>query len=391
MRWLWMTAGLALVLGGCAPTSGVMLAAQPGLAACADLTYRGPDAAGKAVERRITDHKGEPTPFLLGTLISGVTADPSDRVAGEPNPFDALLDCYVGAVDMGDPEKRLLRGHVMVTMLAIYGEFNLGHRRYDNLEDDAALMIRAIENAELSLASGSRLMVQAAQGPDARPETVLTSYGRVDRVVDVLQVAIDVERPSRARAGLSLSNLASAVGSGGGAGIAGPLLDGLRGIRKAAVLEVYGGALRNDARRFLAGLEGRAVTMDDWRAWDRWLDRACRKMAAQGDVSNRCVPPAATLAAYLDQGTPPSRRAVTGPAQPPLAAHGSAPSGATTAPRARSGVWEDARLAGSGPDEMEPVRIASSRRSSCAVVQRVRAALSEQRPAIALIGRCAMA
>jgi len=47
MRWLWMTAGLALMLGGCAPTSGVMLAAQPGLAACADLTYRGPDAAGR--------------------------------------------------------------------------------------------------------------------------------------------------------------------------------------------------------------------------------------------------------------------------------------------------------------------------------------------------------
>jgi hypothetical protein len=235
-------------------------------------------------------------------------------------------------------------------------------------------------------------MVQAAQGPDARPETVLTSYGRIDRVVDVLQVAIDVERPSRARAGLSLSNLASAVGSGGGAGIAGLLLDGLRGIRKAAVLEVYGGALRNDARRFLAGLEGRVVTMDDWRAWDRWLDRACRKMAAQGDVSNRCVPPAATLAAYLDRGTPPSRGAVAGPARPPLGAHGSASSGATAAvPRARSGVREDASLVGSGPDEMEPVWITSSPRSSCAVAQRVRAALSGQRPAVALIGSFAMA
>jgi len=307
MRWFWMMAGVVLWVGGCAPTSGVMLAAQPGLAACADLTYRGPDASGQQALRRITDHKGEPTPFLLGSLIAGVTADPS--AAGEPNPFDALLDCYVGPVDMADPEKRLLRGHVVVTMLAIYGDFNLGHRHYEDLEDDAALIIRAIENAELSLAAGSRLMVQAAQGPGAEPETVLTSYGRVDRVIDVLQVAIDVERPSHARGALSLRNLAAAVGAGGS--IADLLLDGLRGIRKAAVLEVYGGALRNDARRFLAGLEGRAVTLEDWRVWDRWLDRACRGIAAQGDVSNRCVPPAATLAAYLDRGTPPSRGAET--------------------------------------------------------------------------------
>jgi hypothetical protein len=297
-----------LLLGCCAPTSGVMLAAQPGLAACADLTYRGPDAAGRPVECRITDHKGEPTPFLLGSLIAGVTADPS--AAGEPNPFDALLDCYVGPVDMTDPEKRLLRGHVVVTMLAIYGEFNLRHSQYENLEDDAVLVIRAIENAELSLAAGSRLMVQAAQGPGVLPETVQTSFGRVDRVLDVLQVAIDVERPTRARGVVSLRNLAAAVG-GGGAGIADLLSDGLRGLRKAALQELYGGALRNDARRFLAGLEGRAVTLEDWRAWDRWLDRACRGIAAQGDASNRCVPPAATLAAYLDRGAPPSR---TGPA-----------------------------------------------------------------------------
>lgn len=348
MQGLWMTAGLALVLGGCAPTSGVMLAAQPGLLACANLSYRGTDAAGRPVERQITDHKGEPTSFLLGTLIAGVTADPGrDRLSGQPNPFDTLLDCYVGEVDVANPEKRLLRGHVLVTMLAMYGEFSLGHRRYDALEDDAVLIIRAIENAELNLASGSRLMVEAAQGSGAEPETVLTSYGRVDRVVDVLQVAIEVERPGRARAALSLQNLASAVG--GGAGIADLLVDGLRGIRKAAVLEVYGGALRNDARRFLAGLEGRAVTLDDWRVWDRWLDRACRKMAAQGDVSNRCVPPAATLAAYLDQGAPPSRGTGT-VARPPLATDGEAPvpSGAATA-TAWPGGWEDVAVRPAGP------------------------------------------
>lgn len=339
---------LALVLGSCAPTSGVMLAAQPGLVACADLTYRGADASGKPVQRRITDHRGEPTPFLMSSLIAGVTADPGrDLGGGEPNPFDTLLDCYVGPVDMADPEKRLLRGHVVVTMLAMYGDFNLGYGRYSDVEDDAALIIRAIENAELSLAAGSRLTVQAALGPDAEPDTVLTSYGRVDRLVDVLQVAIEVERPSRSRAAVSLRNLAAAVGSGGSAGIADLLSAGLRGLRKAAMLELYGGALRNDARRFLAGIEGREATLADWRIWDRWLDRACRSMAVQGDVTNRCVPQAQTLAAYLDHGTPPSRTAATRDRElPDSLADGPrrAPAAPMFQPVAAQGGWEESAV-----------------------------------------------
>jgi len=294
---------LMLVLGACAKTSGVIVAAQPGAAACANLVRDGKDG------EPITDQNGEPTRFLVRSLIAGVTSDPGRDHLDQPNPFDQFLDCYVGAVDRTDPEKRLLRAHVLITMLAIYGDDNLGHRRYGDLEDDAALIIRAIENAELSLAAGSRLMVKAAQGPDAEPESVLTSYGRVERVVDVLQVALEVERPTRSRGAVTLRNVAAAVASGGSAGVAGLLLDGLRGIRKAALLELYGGALRNDARRFLAGLDGRPVTLEDWRAWDRWLDRACRSIAASGDVNNRCVPTAQTLAAYLDRGTPPSRDA----------------------------------------------------------------------------------
>jgi hypothetical protein len=226
------------------------------------------------------------------------------------NPFDAFLDCYVGEVDPRDPEKRLLRGHVLVTMLTMYGDFNLGHRSYANLEDNAALIIQGIENAELNLGAGSRLMVQAALGPTAEPERVLTSYGRVSRVADVLQVAINVERPSQVRALGTLRNVAAAVGLGGAAAgveLADLVLDGLRGIRKAAILEVYGGALRNDARRFLRNLEGRAVILDDWQAWDGWLDRACASIAARGDVTNRCVPGAQAMASYLDTGMPPLR------------------------------------------------------------------------------------
>jgi hypothetical protein len=307
MRSLLGTMMLALALSGCAKTSGVIVAAQPGALACVNKVYREPGAQGKSVERRITDRNGEPTPFLVSSLVGGLTSDPThDLDPDRPNPFDAFLDCYVGEVDLHDPEKRLLRGHVVVTMLAMYGDFNLGHRRYDNLEDDAALIVQGIENAELNLSAGSRPMVQAALGPAAEPEQVLTSFGRVSRVVDVLQVAINVERPSQVRALGSLRNVAAAIG-GGGVGITDLVLDGLRGIRKAAILEVYGGALRNDARRFLRGLEGRAVTLDDWQAWDRWLDRACARVAAIGDVTNRCVPGAQALAAYLDIGMPPPR------------------------------------------------------------------------------------
>lgn len=123
----------------------------------------------------------------------------------------------------------------------------------------------------------------------------------------MLQVAINVERPSQVRALGTLRNVAAAIGGGGSVGIADLVFDGLRGIRKAAILEVYGGALRNDARRFLRGLDGRAVTLDDWQAWDRWLDRACAAIAAIGDVTNRCVPGAQALASWLDIGMPPPR------------------------------------------------------------------------------------
>jgi hypothetical protein len=300
---------LVLAFSGCAKTSGVIIAAQPGPAACANQVYRGLDAQGKPIERQITDQNGEPTMFLISSLVGGLTSDPTyDLDPNRANPFDAFLDCYVGEVDMRDPEKRLLRGHVVVTMLAIYGDFNLGHRRYDNLEDDAALIIQGIENAELNFGAGSRLMVQAALGPAAEPEQLLTSFGRVSRVVDVLQVAVDVERPSRVRALGSLRNLAAAIGGGGGIGIADLVFDGLRGIRKAAILQVYGAALRNDARRFLGKLEGRTVTLDDWQAWDRWLDRACARVAAIGAVTNSCVPGAQALAAYLNVGMPQPRK-----------------------------------------------------------------------------------
>ncbi len=301
---------LALAMAGCAQTSGTIVAAQPGPAACANLVYRGLDADDRPIGKQITDQNGEPTQFLVSWLIGGLTSDPShDLEPDRVNPFDAFLDCYVGQVDMRDPEKRLLRGHVVVTMLAMYGDFNLRHRRYANLEDDAALIIQGIENAELSLGAGSRLMVQAALGPDATPESVLTSLGRVARVMDVLQVAINVERPTRVRALGTLRNVAAVIGggAGGGIGVADLVLDGLRGLRKAAVLEVYGGALRNDARRFLRGLEGRAVTLDDWQAWDRWLDRACGSIAAMGDVTNRCVPAAQAMASHLETAAPPSR------------------------------------------------------------------------------------
>jgi hypothetical protein len=56
---------LALALSGCAKTSGVIVAAQPGFAACAHLV----GDSGEA----ITDQNGEPTGFLVKSLIAGVT------------------------------------------------------------------------------------------------------------------------------------------------------------------------------------------------------------------------------------------------------------------------------------------------------------------------------
>lgn len=283
---------LALGAGGCAQTASIATGGAPGLHECANL--RTGDSTN------VTDGSGAPHPDLIDFLVKGLAVDPSG--AGRParptedNPFDLFLDCYVGPVAANDLEQRLLRGHVVVTMLAMYGSYNIGLRRYDRIEDDAVAILRSIEAAETALGAGSSVVVKAAGQADGLPPQVLSAFYRVDRVVDVLQVSLDVERPTFNRARDSVINIIAAIG-GSPAALRELVGSALTGIKKVAVLELYGTALRNDARTFLIRIQQQpgGPRIEDWEAWDRHLQAACKPIADIARSPNRCVPSGAAV------------------------------------------------------------------------------------------------
>src|SRR5258708_12664316 len=124
------TAILAFAMCGCAATSGD-LAGTTSKTTCANVkTNNG---------RNVTDDKGAPHQDLINALLTGLVADPSapaaDGSSAAEDPFDKLLDCYVGPVKAADVEQRLLRSHIVVTMLAIYGRDTVNLRRYPAVDD----------------------------------------------------------------------------------------------------------------------------------------------------------------------------------------------------------------------------------------------------------------
>ena len=293
---------LLAAAGGCAQTSGVIASGGPRIGECAGITVD---------DQKVTDATGAPHPDLIEFLVKGLAVDPTGAVrstaASENNPFDAFLDCYVGEVDATNVEQRLLRGHIVVTMLAMYGSYNIGLRRYDRIEDDATAILRSIEAAEVGLGAGSNMLVRAAGHPADLPRPVIPAFARVDRVVDILQVSIDVERPTFNRSREAVVNIVAAI-AGSPQALRELVGTALTGIRKVAVLELYGPALRNDARRFLARVRAEGAKVDDWEGWDRHLYAACRPIAELARAPNRCVASAAALREAIARNTFPGRR-----------------------------------------------------------------------------------
>lgn len=106
--------------------------------------------------------------------------------------FEGFLACYAGPADLNSLEQRLLRGHLIVTMMALYGEYNIRKLRYDtgHKAADARALLEQIRVAEVAL----RLRSDAAlEVPDDRSVLNLAAFPsvrRVDGMVDVFNVAV---------------------------------------------------------------------------------------------------------------------------------------------------------------------------------------------------------
>lgn len=299
LRALWVIAVVAsLGIGGCVGVGDT--------GGAADLLTEIPACANrKSDSKNVTDARGAPHPDLVLWLMQGLTKAPEepDAASQKENPFDNLLDCYIGPVDATNVEQRLFRGHVIVTMLAIYGRFNLKAHRYNGMEDDAATLLKSITTAELSLSRSSNLLFRAAGSQSNLPQTPLKAFNRVDRAVDVLQVAIDVERPTYARARNAVLNLVAVIG-GSPTALRDLVSEALVGIKKATVLAVYAPALRADAYADLKRIQRDGVKVEDWAAWDRELFAACQSIAEMASAPNTCVTSARVLRDSFGTGVP---------------------------------------------------------------------------------------
>lgn len=223
-----------------------------------------------------------------------------------------FLDCAVGPAKT--PGAKLLRGHIVVAVLARYGAFNLlgdvgtvytvDFRSYDKMKDDAQRILLSIEKAETRLRRASRLFpallpkvsdLPAFQKPGVKihlPE-VNKEYGHLEkqwRVLAVARVLRDVERPTYHRArGIftSLISFAGAPSLGGGKIL---LSDALNAFKKFGIVKNFAGAYLSDGKNFLIKFKSAQIKKTDWEPWDMLIKDACARLAKVAQSNPHCLP-----------------------------------------------------------------------------------------------------
>ena len=197
---------------------------------------------------------------------------------------DAFLDCVVGKIDANDKELHLLRGHIVVSVIARYGLYNVDLAQYANAASDAASLMDRIEIAEELLRGASKKF--NTNLPDPHHPNV----DRLDRVAAVLNVSLAATKPTKERVKSFITRVAALVGGGAGS-IPDLLEDALRGVKKLARLRVWGGAYRQDTHDFLARFStGETVEKKHWEMWDKDIEKACLLLAAIADAKPHCIP-----------------------------------------------------------------------------------------------------
>jgi len=285
----------ALVLGAC---SGVSIPDVPGdtgtVKACVD-------SAKKAHKTR---HGTEELPS-----DTGVANFTHDTIAY----LDDFLDCAVGPAKTN--EAKLLRGHAIVAVISRYAAYNAGapvpglpknnFEPYGDLEDDDASTLASIEDAEYRLRVVSTVAKGNLKLRNDRPpylhvkpadyDLINAEYDevqRIKRVLAVLRVFKNAAKPTYERGKRTFFRFVSAVG-GSVSSARAALRDAAKGLQKYVVLHKFGSAYRAQVRKHLeeiAADSGRAVTLDDWKRWDRALTDACDNMATFVDGRHHCIP-----------------------------------------------------------------------------------------------------
>lgn len=205
------------------------------------------------------------------------------------------FDCLLGQADDRNANAQLLRGHIMLTLMAQYGAEIVRASRSNRQPAQSLRLITHIREAELMLAGGGDALVP----PPPASQTQLGNFWLAARIASVLQVAIDLETVYVQRSLDSVSNLTAALGGGPAAAAQADALLGQAAAGIAITLrsELYGTAFLTDARASMDTIKATneasepAAVAAQWGLWTARLNAACADLAASAKLSDPSCSP----------------------------------------------------------------------------------------------------
>ncbi|MES9993752.1 MAG: hypothetical protein ABW098_17520 [Candidatus Thiodiazotropha sp.] len=266
---------LTLIISGCSSISlpGFLKSELIFDKRCADTQFT--DKEGN--QHTITDQQGEISTGYVKALLSGHAR------------IDAFLDCALAKAP--EHEIRLYRGHVLLSLLASYGAYNLSVGQYEESIGDAITLLTHIREAEKSLRVAST---------EVKPDETTLPYQespiRLKRISNLLEVALYAERPTLRRAKKEVRSLLGGIAAGATPSILQAGVEGaMRGISKSIHLRLYGKAYLQDARDDLARFADATAlpSKEDWKNRSQMIQAACDQIRvfAQLDAFDCIVDP----------------------------------------------------------------------------------------------------
>ena len=310
----WTFFGIGLIsvaVAGCAGL-GIIGISSKDEVACMQNTL----AEYAVLNQRLVEAKKKPISAYLATaegtmesLAKAMFPDSRDDIDNRFFPMiDLFLDCTAGVIKLSPNRDRknesgwrldayrellLLRGHMIVTTLAIYGEANVHGRQYDEKGSDAEAILASVQSAERHLRLGSSAFLAVKSGFTGNVHEIvgMEAPNRLARISTILQVSKAVETPTFHRLrGLVFNIVAAAEGSPGA------ILDVFKhmlfGIKKAYITMINGAAYRSAINSDLVAIEKELVRLhadgdkalkpeglkmirQEWARWDGHLNDAC--------------------------------------------------------------------------------------------------------------------